>query len=265
MELSIFQIDAFADRVFGGNPAAICPLDSWVPDDVMQAIAAENNLAETAFFVAADSKDTDGACYDLRWFTPTLEVELCGHATLASAFLIFERFAPDAEILRFRTRSGELTVTRQEGQLFLDFPSYPGPVVDCPDALISGLGKMPHEVIEGPNYMAVFGSEADIAALEPDMEILATLHPRGVIATAPGDAVDFVSRYFGPSFGVPEDPVTGSAHCMLTPYWATRLGKTRMDARQISTRGGALVCEDRGDRVGIGGQAVLYLEGKITV
>jgi len=179
VELSIFQIDAFADRVFGGNPAAICPLDSWVPDDVMQAIAAENNLAETAFFVAADSKDTDGACYDLRWFTPTLEVELCGHATLASAFLIFERFAPDAEILRFRTRSGELTVTRQEGQLFLDFPSYSGPVVDCPDAFIGGLGKMPQEVIEGPNYMAVkitFGGLAyTIEANQPQVPRKMTL------------------------------------------------------------------------------------------
>ncbi|MFT5486275.1 MAG: putative PhzF superfamily epimerase YddE/YHI9 [Alphaproteobacteria bacterium] len=259
MDLSIFQVDAFTDSVFGGNPAAVCPLDAWIADDVMQAIAAENNLAETAFFVANDNG------YDLRWFTPTLEVELCGHATLASAFLIFERFARDAEILRFQTRSGELTVVRKDGLLFLDFPSYPGSAVDCPDALAGGLGNAPQAVIEGPNYMAVFESEADIAALAPNMEVLATLHPRRVIATAPGDAVDFVSRFFGPSFGVPEDPVTGSAHCMLTPYWAQRLGKTRLDARQISTRGGVLVCEDRGDRVGIGGQAVLYLEGKITV
>jgi PhzF family phenazine biosynthesis protein len=262
VDLSVFQIDAFTDRVFGGNPAAVCPLDAWIADDVMQAIAAENNLSETAFFVADGE---DGTSYDLRWFTPALEVELCGHATLASAFLIFERFAPDAEILRFQTRSGELTVARKDGMLFLDFPSYPGPAVDCPDALTGGMGNTPQEVIEGPNYMAVFQSEADIAALAPNMEMLATLHPRGVIATAPGDAVDFVSRVFVPSFGVPEDPATGSAHCMLTPYWARRLGKTRLNARQISTRGGVLVCEDRGDRVGIGGQAVLYLEGKITV
>lgn len=259
VDLSIFQIDAFTDSVFGGNPAAVCPLDAWLADGVMQAIAAENNLAETAFFVANDNG------YDLRWFTPTLEVELCGHATLASAFLIFERFAPKAEILRFQTHSGELTVARQDGMLFLDFPSYPGTVVDCPVALTRGLGKVPQAVIEGPNYMAVFETEADIAALVPNMEVLATLHPRGVIATAPGETADFVSRFFGPSFGVPEDPVTGSAHCMLTPYWARRLGKTRLDARQISARGGVLVCEHRGDRVGIGGQAVLYLEGKITV
>ena len=262
-QIPVFQIDAFTDRVFGGNPAAVCPLDAWIADDVMQAIAAENNLAETAFFVAADAANGDG--YDLRWFTPTLEVELCGHATLASAFLIFERLAPDTDTIRFQTRSGELTVTRQDGMLFLDFPSYPGAAVDCPPALADGLGAAPLDVIEGPNYMAVFASEADIAALAPNMETIATLHPRGVIATAPGDEVDFVSRFFGPSFGVPEDLVTGSAHCMLTPYWARRLGKTRMDARQISKRGGTLVCEDRGDRVGIGGNAVLYLEGKITV
>lgn len=259
MELSLFQIDAFTDAVFAGNPAAVCPLDSWIPDAMMQAIAAENNLAETAFFVATD----DG--FDLRWFTPTLEVDLCGHATLASSFLIFERIAPDAEKLVFRTRSGELTVARKHGMLFLDFPSYPGTVVECPPALSGGLGAVPQEVVEGPNYLAVFAEEADIAALAPDMETLATLHPRGVIATAPGESVDFVSRFFGPSFGVPEDPVTGSAHCMLTPYWAKRLGKDRMDARQISHRGGTLVCEDRGERVGIGGNAVLYLEGKISV
>ena len=265
MELSIFQIDAFTDRVFSGNPAAICPLDAWIPDDAMQAIAAENNLAETAFFVAADREGRAGDSYDLRWFTPTVEAELCGHATLATAFLIFERFAPDADILRFQTRSGELSVARQDGRLFLDFPSYSGPEVDCPAALSGGLGKAPAAVIEGPNYMAVFGTEAEIAALAPDMEQLATLHPRGVIATAPGDSADFVSRFFGPSFGVPEDSVTGSAHCMLTPYWARRLGRKKMNARQISARGGALICEDRGDRVAIGGQAVMYLEGKITV
>ena len=259
MDLPVFQIDAFTDAVFGGNPAAVCPLDSWLDTAVMQAIAAENNLAETAFFVA------NGDGYDLRWFTPTLEVDLCGHATLASAFLIFERLAPQTERIRFQTRSGELTVARRDGLIYLDFPAYPGPAVDCPAALADGLGNTPVEVIEGPNYMAVFRSEADIAALSPNMDVLATLHPRGVIATAPGDACDFVSRFFGPSFGVPEDPVTGSAHCMLTPYWATRLGKDRLEARQISTRGGRLRCENRGGRVGIGGQAVLYLEGKITV
>tara|TARA_R110000868_G_scaffold1554_3_gene12446 strand:- start:13123 stop:13905 length:783 start_codon:yes stop_codon:yes gene_type:complete len=260
VELPIFQIDAFADAVFGGNPAAVCPLDRWLDTGVMQAIAAENNLAETAFFVG-----TDGS-YDLRWFTPTVEVDLCGHATLASAFAIFERLAPQTDRIRFRTRSGDLEVTRRDdGMIFLDFPAYPGPAVDCPDALSRGLDADPVTVIEGPNYMAVFGAEADIAAMAPDMDTIALLHPRGVIATARGESCDFVSRYFGPSFGVPEDSVTGSAHCMLTPYWARRLGRDRLDARQISERGGRLVCEDRGDRVGIGGRAVLYLEGTITV
>lgn len=260
MELPVFQIDAFTDKVFGGNPAAVCPLENWLDADVMQAIAAENNLSETAFFVA----NNDGG-YDLRWFTPTLEVELCGHATLASAFLIFERFAPENDIIRFQTRSGELSVARRDGLMFLDFPSYPGAATDCPEALSRGLGTSPAEVIEGPNYVAVFGAESDVADLAPDMEALATLHPRGVIVTAPGDSCDFVSRFFGPSFGVPEDPVTGSAHCMLTPYWSKRLGRDRLEARQISQRGGRLWCEDRGDRVGIGGRAVMYLEGTIRI
>ena len=257
--VDIFQIDAFADAVFRGNPAAVCPLDDWLADDLMQAIAAENNLSETAFFVPR----ADG--YDLRWFTPTVEVDLCGHATLASAFLVLNRIEPAAQTVRFHTRSGELTVERREKLLFLDFPAYPGEEAACPAGLADGLGVAPAAVIEGPNYMAVLEDEAAVAALRPDMARLADLHPRGVIATAPGDACDFVSRYFAPSFGVPEDPVTGSAHCMLTPYWARRTGKSILDARQISARGGRLTCEDRGQRVGIGGAAVMYLEGRITV
>ncbi|MGB0631359.1 MAG: PhzF family phenazine biosynthesis protein [Alphaproteobacteria bacterium] len=257
--LDIFQIDAFADAVFGGNPAAVCPLTEWLPDGLMQAIAAENNLSETAFFVAAE----DG--YDLRWFTPSLEVELCGHATLATAFLILTRLTPEADAVRFETRSGRLDVVRDGDRFFLDFPAYPGDAVACPPALSDGLGVEPHTVIAGPNYMAVLETEDAVAGLQPDMPVLEKLHPRGVIATAPGEDCDFVSRFFGPSFGVPEDPVTGSAHCMLIPYWARRLGKSSLDARQISARGGRLACEDRGDRVGIGGAAVMYLEGRITV
>lgn len=257
--VDIFQIDAFADAVFRGNPAAVCPLDAWLPDDLMQAIAAENNLSETAFFVAS------GDGYDLRWFTPSLEVDLCGHATLASAFLILTRLSPGSDSVRFETRSGGLHVTRDGDRLFLDFPAYPGKVVDCPADLSGGLGVSPQTVVEGPNYVAVLETEAAVAALQPDMTQIARLHTRGVIATAPGDESDFVSRFFGPSFGVPEDPVTGSAHCMLIPYWAQRTGKKIMDARQISSRGGRLWCEDRGDRVGIGGTAVMYLEGRITV
>ena len=203
--------------------------------------------------------------YDLRWFTPSVEVDLCGHATLASAFLILTRLSPDHETVEFDTRSGRLQVIRDGDRLFLDFPAYPGDRVECPSDLSKGLGLIPEEVIQGPNYMAVLNTEADVAALTPDMPQVARLHPRGLIATAPGDSCDFVSRYFGPSFGVPEDPVTGSAHCMLIPYWAQRTGRTTMEARQISTRGGRLWCEARGDRVRIGGTAVLYLEGKITV
>lgn len=263
MKLPVFQVDAFTDTVFGGNPAAVCPLESWLEPSEMQAIAAENNLAETAFFVRSDGVE-DGR-YELRWFTPTLEVELCGHATLASAHVILERLSPGLEQVSFSTRSGDLTVRRADGMLYMDFPAYPGPSVEAPAALVEGLGTSPVEVVEGPNYMAVFSAESDVAALAPDMGPLETLHPRGVIATAPGEHCDFVSRFFGPSFGVPEDPVTGSAHCMLTPYWAKRLGKTKLDARQISARGGVLKCEDLGARTRIGGHAVLYLEGTITV
>ena len=258
-DIPIFQIDAFTDRLFGGNPAAVCPLDAWLDDAVLQAIATENNLSETAFLVA------NGSGYELRWFTPAVEVGLCGHATLASAFVVFERLKPGSDTVRFQTRSGELTVAREDGLLVLDFPAYPGETVSCPAALARGLGGEPEEVVEGPNFMAVFAAETEIAAIAPDFNTLATLHPRGVIVTAPGDGCDFVSRYFAPSFGVPEDPVTGSAHCMLTPYWSARLDRKRLQARQISARGGRLVCEDRGERVGIGGQAVLYMEGTMTV
>ena len=257
--LDIFQIDAFADAVFRGNPAAVCPLTEWLPEEVMQAIAAENNLSETAFFVPAN----DG--YDLRWFTPALEVELCGHATLATAYLILTRLTPGDDAVEFETRSGRLTVNRDGDRFFLDFPAYRGEEVACPPYLSAGLGVVPRAVVAGPNYMAVLETEADVAGLRPDMAALEKLHPRGVIVTAPGEMCDFVSRYFGPSFGVPEDPVTGSAHCMLIPYWAKRLEKSSLDARQISARGGRLWYEDRGDRAGIGGTAVMYLEGRITV
>jgi len=257
--LDIFQIDAFADAVFRGNPAAVCPLTEWLPEEVMQAIAAENNLSETAFFVPANNG------YDLRWFTPALAVELCGHATLATAYLILTRLTPGDDAVEFETRSGRLTVTRDGDRFFLDFPAYRGEEVACPPYLSAGLGVVPRAVVAGPNYMAVLETEADVAGLRPDMAALEKLHPRGVIVTAPGEMCDFVSRYFGPSFGVPEDPVTGSAHCMLIPYWAKRLEKSSLDARQISARGGRLWCEDRGDRAGIGGTAVMYLEGRITV
>ncbi|HLB80835.1 MAG TPA: PhzF family phenazine biosynthesis protein [Dongiaceae bacterium] len=260
MEIPLYQIDAFADRPFAGNPAAVCPLAAWLPDATMQAIAAENNLSETAFFVPADGH------YDLRWFTPTIEVDLCGHATLAAGFVISTYLAPGTAEMRFQTRSGPLGVSRRGDLFALDFPARPAQPCPPPAALIEGLGRKPDEILaaEG-NYLAVYPGEAELRALAPDMGPLAALGRVGVIATAAGRDVDFVSRYFAPAFGIPEDPVTGSAHCTLVPYWARRLGKAEMSARQVSRRGGELECEDRGARVIIAGRAALYLEGRIHV
>ncbi len=273
MFINVYQIDAFTDAAFSGNPAAVCLLEDWLDDGLMQAIAAENNLAETAFLTEGE---TGG--YRLRWFTPTVEVDLCGHATLATAWLVFDRIEPTADSVSFETRSGMLTVSREgtarDAMMYLDFPSYPGtPAADPPEALTRALGRPPVEAVEGPNWLAVLPSAADVAALEPDIDAVAELHPRCLIVTAPGAGwdgdgkgpCDFVSRFFAPAHGVAEDAVTGSAHCMLTPYWSRKLGKTRLDARQISARGGRLVCEDRGQRTGIGGQAVLFMEGTITI
>jgi PhzF family phenazine biosynthesis protein len=259
MRLPIYQIDAFAPRVFGGNPAAIVPLDSWLPDNVMQAIAAENNLAETAFFVA------EGENYGLRWFTPTVEVDLCGHATLASAHLIFSKLSPGREEVHFMTRSGKLSVTRQGDLLALDFPARPPEPCPTPPGLEDALGKAPAAVLAARDYFFVYERESDVRDLKPDMSKVAALDRFAVIVTAPGTDCDFVSRFFAPAQGIPEDPVTGSAHCTLVPYWAKRLGKSKLTARQISVRGGELFCEDRGARVIIAGKAVLYLEGAIFV
>jgi len=260
--IPIYQVDAFAAALFAGNPAAVCPLERWLDDATLQAIAAENNLAETAFFV----KQEGG--YALRWFTPTNEVDLCGHATLASAFVVFGYLDPAAKSVVFSTRGGDLTVTRDGKRLELDFPAIPARPCDPPAALIEGLRARPSEVRLGSNWMAVFETAAEVAALAPDMARIATLHPACVIATAPGNGAhgaDFVSRFFAPSHGIPEDSVTGSAHCSLAPYWSDRLGRKRLVARQISARGGVLHCEDRGARVGIAGEAVLYLQGTIRV
>jgi predicted PhzF superfamily epimerase YddE/YHI9 len=259
MRLPIYQVDAFASEVFRGNPAAVCPLDRWLATERMQAIAAENNLSETAFFVPG----RDG--YDLRWFTPTLEVDLCGHATLASAYVVFDRLLPDARTVRFSTRSGMLEVSRDADLLVLDFPTLPAAPCVAPKALIDGLGVRPREVLRAKNYLAVFDSEHEVRALKPDMGLIAGLEPYALIVTAPGADADFVSRFFAPGHGVPEDPVTGSAHCTLVPYWAKRVGKSDLYARQVSARGGELFCADKGSRVAIGGRAVLYLEGAIYV
>jgi PhzF family phenazine biosynthesis protein len=259
--LPLYQIDAFASAVFKGNPAAVVPLESWLPDPMLQAIALENNLSETAFF----AREGDG--WRLRWFTPAVEVDLCGHATLASAHLIFSRIAPGSERLSFETRSGRLEVTRDAGErLTLDFPAQTAdPADDRAGAVAEALGRRPQWTFAAKDYMAVFADESEVASLQPDMARLGRLDRRGMIVTAPGRSCDFVSRFFAPRVGIPEDPVTGSAHCTLTPYWAKRLNKRSLYARQISQRGGELFCEDRGARVGIAGHAVLYLEGTIQI
>jgi PhzF family phenazine biosynthesis protein len=257
VKLRQYQVDAFAARLFAGNPAAVVPLEEWLSENTMQSIATENNLSETAFFVP------NGKGFDLRWFTPEAEVDLCGHATLATAFVLFERLAfPESEI-RFETRSGPLIVRRRDDRLEMDFPaSVPRPC-DPPEELTIGLGRQPQEVLAADDYVVVFGSEREIRDLKPDFGLLGKLGLRGVCVTAAGDDVDFVSRFFAPHFGIPEDPVTGSAHCQLTPYWAPRLGKDSLRAHQVSRRGGEVLCELRGDHVMLGGRAVLFLEGTI--
>jgi len=260
MRLPIYQVDAFASRVFAGNPAAIVPLDAWLPDATMQSIAAENNLAETAFLV----RQADA--WGLRWFTPAVEVDLCGHATLASAWVIFARIDPAAAEARFDTRSGRLTVRRDGELLAMDFPSRPPAPCAAPPTLAAALGAAPREVLAARDLVAVYENAAQVRALKPDMAAVAALDVFALCVTAPGDGdCDFVSRFFAPALGIPEDPVTGSAHCTLVPYWSKRLGKRELRARQVSPRGGELVCRDLGERVSIAGRAVPYLEGTITV
>jgi PhzF family phenazine biosynthesis protein len=260
MQVPLYQVDAFAGRRFAGNPAAVCPLEAWLGDDLMQAIANENNLAETAFFVR------EGEGYRIRWFTPTHEVELCGHATLAAGYVVAHHVDPAAREIVFASKSGPLKVSR-DGELFvLDFPAIPPRPVPAPEGLAAALGATPAETL-GVGFwsLAVFGNAGEVAALKPDMARLSALAPDAVIASAPGEGCDFVSRCFVPKLGIPEDPVTGSAHCVLTPYWSARLGKTKLTARQISARGGELGCGLAGDRVTIAGKVVPYLEGRIDV
>jgi PhzF family phenazine biosynthesis protein len=259
--LRLYQVDAFTSQVFGGNPAAVCPLDAWLPDDVLQAIALENNLSETAFVLRDEVRG-----WQIRWFTPTQEVDLCGHATLASASVLFHGDDKDRDEIVFRSRSGELKVRREGDLLTLDFPSRPPKAVTASDDLMEGLGRPPREVWAARDYLAVYDREEDVRALVPDVDRLRRIDQLfGVIVTAPGTKVDFVSRFFAPRIGVDEDPVTGSAHCTLVPYWSKRLGRKRLHALQVSSRGGELFCEDRGDRVAISGNAVRYLEGTIEI
>lgn len=262
MRLPIYQVDAFADALFGGNPAAICPLSEWLPDATMQAIAAENNLAETAFFVP------DGRDFGLRWFTPTVEVDLCGHATLASGHVVLRLMEPEREAVAFKTvKAGTLTVRRHADMLMMDFPSRPPAPIEPPPGLLAALGGKPRQVLKARDHIVVHGSPPEVSALDPDFAALAKVEDCwAAIVTAPGEnGIDFVSRFFAPAKGVPEDPVTGSSHCTLVPYWAGRLGKNELRARQLSRRGGTLTCALHGDRVSIGGRTVLYLEGQITV
>ncbi len=259
MKLPLYLIDAFTSRAFTGNPAAVCPLTEWLPEKTMQAIAAENNLSETAFFIKK------GEDYELRWFTPTTEVDLCGHATLASAYLILNKIEPDKSAVHFHSKSGILNVTKEGKLLALDFPSRPAEPAQAPFELLNGLGIQPKEVLKARDYLVLLESEKAVKNLKPDFAELSRLEQASVIVTAPGEGVDFVSRFFAPGFGIPEDPVTGSAHCTLIPFWSKRLNKTKLIARQVSARGGELFCEDKGERVKIAGEAALYLEGEITI
>lgn len=261
MNVPIWQVDAFADAVFAGNPAAVCVLEDWLDDRVLQAIAAENNLSETAFLVRR------GADFDLRWFTPTTEVALCGHATLAAAKVLFDLRGWPEPAIRFHTRKrGVLTVEQRGDWLEMDFPALPAKPVATPAGLAAALGAEPRQVLaSAEDWLVVLDNEAMVRGLKPDFAALEKFECRCVVPTARGVQVDFVSRAFAPRFGIPEDPVTGSAHCVLAPYWAEVLGKSELHAFQVSARGGEVFCRMAGDRVKLAGRAAVYLEGTIRV
>jgi PhzF family phenazine biosynthesis protein len=261
LELPIYQVDAFSQSAFAGNPAAVCPLSEWLPDETLQAIAAENNLSETAFFV------TDNGSRRLRWFTPGCEVDLCGHATLATAHILFEELKVAEDRVAFQTKSGELTVQKRGDKLVLDFPARdPGPIEADPRLVTALGGPKPVEILAARDYLIRYENAEQVLGLTPDMEALKQVDRFGFIVTAPGTDCDFVSRFFAPAKGVPEDPVTGSAHCSLVPYWARVLGKTTLHAKQVSRRGGELFCRlTEHNRVEIGGYATLFLKGTIQI
>lgn len=259
MKIKLYQIDAFTDKLFAGNPAAVCALESWLPDALLQSIAIENNLSETAFFIPLD----DG--FHLRWFTPKTEVDLCGHATLASAYVLFNLLGYSEQRIRFETRSGDLFVEHRGEELVLDFPTKMPVKCAMPDLLVAALGVEPLALYTNEDYVALLSSEQEVRSVSPDFKTMCEIDTRGIIITAPGESVDFVSRFFAPKFGIDEDPVTGSAHCVLTPFWAERLGKDKMTAKQVSSRGGNLVCELAGDRVLLVGSAVQYMQAEIEV
>ncbi len=253
---TIYQVDAFTSKLFGGNPAAVCPLDEWLPDETMQRLAFENNLSETAFFVK------DGEGFHLRWFTPEFEIDLCGHATLATAFVIFNQLNFKDEVIKFKSKSGILEVSKKGELIELNFPSrMPKPCV-APDALLKGINFPPLKVLKSRDYFLVYEDESIIKQIVPDFNFLNQIDAIGVIVTAASTEVDFVSRFFVPNSVIAEDPVTGSSHCNLIPYWAKELNKTTLTAKQLSAREGELFCEDKGERVTMAGKAVLYLKGE---
>lgn len=259
MKLALYQVDAFADSVFKGNPAAVCPLEAWLSDECMQAIAAENNLSETAFFIPT----ADG--YHIRWFTPTTEVALCGHATLATAHVLFSILNYPKSVIHFQSQSGLLSVTRKDDLLTLDFPAQPPTVCTAPEVLLSAFKTRPVECLKAVDYIFVFESEQDIFSARPNLAKLAENDLRGVIITAAATEYDFVCRCFAPNYGIDEDPVTGSAYTQLVPYWENRLNKSRLTAKQVSQRGGELWLETKQDRVLISGKTVLYMQAEITI
>lgn len=259
MQLKIFQIDAFADKIFTGNPAAVIPLEAWLPDETLQAIAEENNLSETVYFIP---KEKD---FQIRWFTPTKEVKLCGHATLASAFVLFEIFAHPDKQITFQSLSGNLLVTKENGLITLDFPRQNAILCETPKGLIESLGKKPIECLKGEDIIAVYETEEEIHQIKPNFLKLSEIDTRGIIITAPSKNYDFVCRFFAPRYGILEDPVTGSAFTLLAPYWAEKLNKTIVHAKQISKRGGLVTCELKTNRILISGKASKFLEGTIEI
>lgn len=262
MQISYFQVNAFTNKFNGGNPAGVCPLQEWLPEDTMQAIARENNLSETAFFVKK------GQQYELRWFTPSVEVDLCGHATLATAHVLFSEMQYQEASITFNTKSGQLVVTRQDDNYVMDMPAIQAKPTDVPDNLVKGLGRVPLESYRADDYMLVYDDADFIRELQPDYALVEDIERRGTIITAPAneEGVDFVSRFFGSAaVGIKEDPATGSAHCMLAPYWGKRLAKNRLAAKQLSSRGATIVCQPQENRVLVAGRAVTYIKGTICM
>jgi len=259
MKLSIYQIDAFSEKVFEGNPAAVCPLSEWLSDEMMQSIAKENNLSETAFFVPAEHG------FHIRWFTPVAEVDLCGHATLASAYVIFTFLGFEENTINFESKSGLLKVEEHNGLLVMDFPSQPPIPCLTPDEIVQAFKNTPVECLKSEDYIVVFDNEDEVASAQPDFDALSKLDLRGVAITAKSNKYDFVVRFFAPKYGINEDPVTGSAYTQLIPYWSNTIGVNKLHAKQVSSRGGEVFCEFVGNRVSIAGKAVTYLAGEIEI